>query len=120
MERNRGRPFRRHTCRSCRYQQRKARGGVQPSEYFRDRRRLKEYGVTPEDVAAMRDAQGGMCAGCGREFNGGRGHEAECVDHDHTTGRVRGLLCGACNLALGYVKDDPARLRALADYLEKA
>jgi len=40
------------------------------------------------------------------------------VDHDHSTGRVRKLLCNACNLAIGMVQEDPARLRALAAYLE--
>ncbi len=39
-------------------------------------------------------------------------------DHCHSTGRARGWLCGPCNLALGLVKDAPARLRALAEYVE--
>lgn len=41
------------------------------------------------------------------------------VDHCHETDQVRGLLCRWCNLTLGYVRDDPARLRAMADYLER-
>lgn len=42
-----------------------------------------------------------------------------CYDHDHATGLHRGWLCDACNRALGYVKDNPVTLRALADYLER-
>lgn len=42
------------------------------------------------------------------------------VDHDHTTGKVRGLLCGACNTALGKMRDSPEQLRRAADYLERA
>ena len=41
------------------------------------------------------------------------------VDHDHATGRVRGFLCNGCNIAIGMVKEDPDRLRRLAEYLEK-
>jgi hypothetical protein len=42
------------------------------------------------------------------------------VDHCHDSGAVRGFLCGGCNSALGYAKDNPTTLRALADYLERA
>ena len=41
------------------------------------------------------------------------------VDHCHATGRIRALLCGACNGMLGLAKDKPATLRAAADYIEK-
>ena len=40
------------------------------------------------------------------------------MDHDHKTGKFRGWLCGSCNRALGFLKDDPSRLQLLLDYLE--
>ena len=40
------------------------------------------------------------------------------IDHDHATGAIRGVLCGGCNQALGFAKDNPATLRSLAEYLE--
>jgi hypothetical protein len=86
--------------------------------YFR-RKRLEAYGLTPEKWDEMLAAQGGVCAICkgpgwpdrfGRRFH---------VDHDHQTGRIRGLLCVSCNRALGFLLDDPERARAAAAYLEQ-
>lgn len=54
------------------------------------------------------------------EVCGGRGKASVSLDHDHLTGMFRGWLCGNCNRALGLVDDNPATLRALADYLERA
>ena len=42
-----------------------------------------------------------------------------CIDHNHETGKVRGVLCGNCNSALGLTKDSPELLRKLATYLEE-
>lgn len=42
-----------------------------------------------------------------------------CIDHDHGTGKVRGVLCDLCNKALGQARDNPKILRALADYVEE-
>jgi hypothetical protein len=50
----------------------------------------------------------------------GCGREALCLDHCHLTGAFRGWLCSQCNSALGFARDEPALLRALAAYLEKA
>ena len=61
----------------------------------------------------MLGAQGGRCAACGQD-------EPKHVDHDHETGRVRGMLCFLCNQALGNVRDDVTRLQALIDYLVRA
>jgi hypothetical protein len=61
--------------------------------------------------------QKGLCLGCYRhssEFN-----QSLAVDHNHTTGKIRGLLCINCNRTLGYGKDNPTILRRLADYLER-
>ena len=79
------------------------------------RHSLKGYGLTVEQVEAMTEAQGGRCAICGGLPRGqGRLH----VDHDHTHGHVRSLLCQPCNSGLGLAGEDPARLRRMADYLE--
>lgn len=73
------------------------------------------YGVSVDDYQRMYDDQRGCCAICFAPF-AGKG----CIDHDHDTGRVRGLLCKPCNLAVGQMMDSPERLRSAADYLERA
>lgn len=59
------------------------------------------------------------CESCGARDPGEKGRTWPLhIDHDHATGRFRGMLCSGCNLALGNVKDSPERLRALAAYIE--
>jgi hypothetical protein len=70
----------------------------------------RRYGITGADFDAMVEAQGGTCAVCDQK--------PEHVDHDHGTGRVRGILCFNCNQALGNVRDNPDVLRCLARYLD--
>jgi hypothetical protein len=72
----------------------------------------RRYGITAAQYDALLDAQGGLCAVC-------RERPAEHVDHDHTHGHVRGLLCSCCNQGLGNFRDQLAHLRAAADYLER-
>jgi len=72
------------------------------------------HGITPEQYETMLESQAGCCAVCGAKPNGRRLH----VDHNHTTGAVRGLLCHNCNVALGLLAEDSGRLRALATYTE--
>jgi hypothetical protein len=76
---------------------------------------LRLVGITEADYELMLSEQGGSCAICGAS-----GGDRMNVDHDHATGRVRGLLCGGCNRALGIMGDDPARLDAAAAYLRKS
>lgn len=78
------------------------------------RRRLRRYGLTPEQYDEIWRRQGSMCV-CGVTEPGPKGW---CIDHCHDTGKVRGILCNGCNITLGHAQDDPHRLRVLAHYLE--
>lgn len=78
--------------------------------------RLNLYGLTPERFEELSSNQGGLCPICCQppENWADRGFN---VDHDHETNEVRGLLCGRCNLGLGYFKDDASRLARAIEYL---
>lgn len=81
--------------------------------------RLKRvYGITQDQYEEMFAAQGNVCAICGKPQPGSS--KLFHVDHSHRTGKVRGILCPRCNTGLGMFKDNPAALRAAADYLERA
>lgn len=75
------------------------------------------YGLRQDVYEAMLEQQDGACAICGTSDWPGKDHRPH-VDHDHVTKKVRGLLCDFCNRGLGIFRDDPARLRAAAAYLE--
>ncbi len=79
----------------------------------------RKYNMTMEDYDRMLEAQDGVCASCGEvETYVAHGKVKRlAVDHDHETGLVRGLLCHACNAALGHLKDDPRRIMNLAEYI---
>lgn len=76
---------------------------------------LRNYGIGAIDWALMYNDQNGECAACceGLKFD-----RTTHVDHNHLTGKVRGLLCNGCNTALGMMKENPVALRRLALYLE--
>lgn len=87
------------------------------------RRRLLRFGITPEEYDELVAAQDGRCAACGAVETAMGNHgsvKALAVDHDHVTGQVRGLLCQACNTALGQLADDPDRIVALLAYALRA
>lgn len=73
----------------------------------------RTYGLTQEDHDRLLAHQDGKCAITGKKMPYNL-----AVDHDHATGFVRGLLSKAANKVLRDVRDDPAVLRAAADYLE--
>lgn len=81
----------------------------------------RTYGLTPEAY----DALGTQCAICGAtqgsktRVNGDGKAYRLFVDHDHGTGKVRGLLCFGCNVAIGYLDHSVERLQAAMDYLRR-
>jgi len=75
----------------------------------------KKYGITPEQYIELFNKQEGKCIICNKhqiEFKKALG-----VDHDHKTGKIRGLLCNDCNLGIGYLKDNIIFLQKAIDYL---
>lgn len=76
-----------------------------------------EYGITWDDYNRMLEDQGNVCAICGTS-DPGHTREVWCIDHCHTTGKVRGLLCNTCNIGLGAFRDNTANLAKAIDYLE--
>lgn len=78
------------------------------------RTRLRAYGITPLDFSQSLQKQGGVCAICGGDK---RGRQLS-VDHNHRSGKVRGLLCSDCNILLGCAHDKIQVLRRAIQYLE--
>lgn len=77
--------------------------------------RIRKYGITVEQYDAMYQEQNGVCYICGEpEY-----HRALSIDHNHVTGKVRGLLCSNHNRALGLLNDDPDLLLKAHVYLVK-
>jgi hypothetical protein len=82
----------------------------------------RRYGISWETIEELWIKQGRCCAnpGCRKliSFDTGQKNARPHVDHDHATGRVRGLLCNTCNIALGMLHEDHAKIHGLATYLE--
>lgn len=78
------------------------------------------YGISQERYTDMYAACKGACEACGRAGDTCAPRHWKyplAIDHCHSTGAVRGLLCNECNTALGMLHDDEGRIRALLDYL---
>ena len=76
------------------------------------RRRARLYGLTPEELHAKLEEAQGICQICKREA-------PQVVDHCHTSGLVRGVICNKCNQALGLIEDNVEWLYSMAQYLQK-
>lgn len=71
------------------------------------------YGLTSEDIDRLLQRQAGVCAICQVP------HDALCIDHDHTTGEVRGLLCKTCNSGIGFLGDSITNVKRALLYLKQ-
>lgn len=107
---------------------------VKTEEYLKDRdkRLQREYGITLDTYEQMKKVQGGKCKICGdiptgmrkksgkpHSWNGRYYVDQLVVDHCHTTGRVRHLLCNRCNPLIGMGKEKRGRIMKAWDYIDK-
>ena len=87
-------------------------------ESCRRRNLKKKFGITLEYYESMYTKQEGKCACCGKEHPN-KSISGLVVDHSHTTGEVRELLCSPCNTALGLLKEDTEIINNLLKYIRK-
>lgn len=92
-------------CKSCSY--------TEQEKDWAHETKCKKYGLTITQYEAMLADQSGGCAICGTKPDGKR----LAIDHCHTTGKVRGLLCAPCNWGLGYFRDNTNLLHKAVKYL---
>jgi hypothetical protein len=123
-ERNRWRKEHPDKVKECLRKWREKNKGYDKEYYARNHERIKsqhrkigfktriktKYNLTVKEYNEMVKKQNGCCAICERRIH-------LVVDHDHKTGRVRGLLCNSCNTVLGFINDNPAILRRMMQYL---
>lgn len=84
------------------------------SVYFKETYKYSKYGITKDQHNELMIEQDSKCAGCNCHMDDPH------TDHDHSTGKVRGLLCHPCNVALGLLKDNLKTLENLILYVEKS
>lgn len=114
-----GHGFRRRFCNPCRSLRRKS--GRESLAT-----RCRQFGISLDDYDSMWESQGGKCAICLQEETATVGRHSNpnatrllAIDHCHSTGRVRGLLCYRCNVAIGLLHEKPERFARASQYLER-
>jgi hypothetical protein len=109
------RPFREGVCKACVAAAKKLRWATDPG--FKERQKTAQrkmvYGITQDRYQKFLQAQEGRCEICQKI------PKVFCVDHCHTTGKIRGLLCKPCNMFLGRISDSPEAVLRVTEYLKK-
>ncbi len=96
------------------YRKNRAKRQAYGREYGQKVLRFARYGITEADFDRILEEQDGACAICRTLFE----DKKPCIDHDHETGEVRGLLCYSCNSGIGQLRDDPELLAKAIRYLK--
>jgi hypothetical protein len=83
----------------------------------RKSQRIKKFGISLDQFTELYERCGGKCEICGFKDDGNKSF-FPFIDHCHTTGKVRGLLCSKCNFGIGHFNDDIGRMRKAIAYIE--
>lgn len=110
-------------CKSCLRDKRRVKRSENP-EHYHERHLQRTFGMTLEEFQEIEKKQNYRCAICGTDNPGtikrkGASKSQFCVDHDHITRKVRGLLCSTCNAGIGLLGDNLKSLEAAAAYLRE-
>lgn len=97
----------------CHAQHRHKRNAAR-TKFAREVERFRLYGITKQEYEVLLRDSGNRCGICAKPFK-----VTPHIDHDHTSGKVRGLLCGSCNRGIGYLQDDAEILRAAILWVER-
>lgn len=100
-------------CKSCQREYANKNYRERPKGYWKNTNLLRNYGITLEQYEQMLDDQGGHCLVCDKTTD-------LCVDHCHTTNKVRGILCRHHNSALGLVNENIDVMKKLIKYIERS
>ena len=110
-----------YVCKLCKSTHRRAYYALHPDKQSQYKRRklnhsfMANYNITIEQYDDMAKSQDYLCKICNQSCTL---HARLCVDHDHKTSQVRGLLCNACNTGLGHFKDDVETIERAIAYLK--
>lgn len=117
---NGDKPYPHSRCLECQGKLVKSRNDSMPNDKRKAKSRrslLRRYGLTLDDYEALLLKQNGRCKICGTPTSG-RVSGVFLVDHNHSTGEVRGLLCSRCNVGMGNFDEDVTRLRRVIRYIK--
>ncbi len=117
-----GRRYRVSWCRKCQAKSRKARYATEAGKAAIQSSQLRQkYGITLAEYDTMLTVQNGLCAICGKPETATRKGAILklSIDHSHSSGAIRSLLCNCCNSGIAFFKENPDLLQAAIDYLKK-
>ena len=114
---NKEKNYRQGECRQCKnkHQTDKRQGTMQETKRTKKKRLKSKYNLSIEQYSEMIILQDSKCKICNNHIDDNK--SKVCVDHNHTTGKVRGLLCNHCNSMLGFAKDNIETLKEAIVYL---